>query len=437
VNFLSLIEAKREGKILAPEQIQEFIREFIAGKIPGYQMAAMLMAIYFRGLNTAETTALTLAMRDSGDVLKFPKDNRPLVDKHSTGGIGDKVSLPLAPLLACLGFRVPMISGRGLGITGGTLDKLDSIPGFKTLLPAAQIIAQVQKIGCVICGQTDKMVPADKKIYALRDASGTVPSIPLIVASILSKKLAENLDALILDVKFGCAAFMQTKTAAHKLAKEMVALGNKCGVNTRAILTNMNTPLGCAAGKWLEVKESVDCLENKGPDDLRQLVIDCAAHLLVQTKKSKSLAAARELVEVCLDSGAPRWKWDEMLAAQGADLKAFNQKLALDSIAPVVLELKANRDGFVARCDARIIGEAIRDLGGGRLTKDSVINFDVGVDGIAKPGERVGKNSILARVHAADRAQAEAAIIRLKTAFEISVKPKKVVPLISEIITAK
>jgi pyrimidine-nucleoside phosphorylase len=216
-------------------------------------MAAMLMAIYFRGLDTAETRALTLAMRDSGDVLKFPKDQRPLVDKHSTGGVGDKVSLPLAPLLACLGFRVPMISGRGLGITGGTLDKLDSIPGFKTLLPAEKIIAQVQKVGCVICGQTDRMVPADKKLYALRDVSGTVPSIPLITASILSKKLAESLDALVLDVKFGCAAFMQTKADARKLAKAMVALGNECGVNTRAILTDMNTPLGRAAGNWLEV----------------------------------------------------------------------------------------------------------------------------------------------------------------------------------------
>jgi len=229
VNFLSLIEAKRDGKTLTAEEIRKFVVEFAAGKVPDYQMAALLMAIYFRGLNSAETRALTLAMRDSGDVLKFPKDPRPLVDKHSTGGIGDKVSLPLAPLLACLGFRVPMISGRGLGITGGTLDKLDSIPGFKSLLPPDQIIGQVQKIGCVICGQTDRMVPADKKIYALRDASGTVPSIPLIVASILSKKLAEGLDALVLDVKFGGAAFMRTKSDASKLARAMVALGNSCG----------------------------------------------------------------------------------------------------------------------------------------------------------------------------------------------------------------
>ena len=437
MNFLSLIESKREGKILAPEQIQEFIHEFTAGKIPDYQMSAMLMVIFFRGLNSDETTALTLAMRDSGDVLKFPSDKRPLVDKHSTGGIGDKVSLLLAPLLACLGFRVPMISGRGLGITGGTLDKLDSIPGFKTLLPAKQIIAQVQKVGCVICGQTDKMVPADKKIYTLRDASGTVPSIPLIVASILSKKLAENLDALILDVKFGCAAFMQTKSDARKLAKAMVALGNACGTNTRAILTDMNTPLGRAAGNWLEVKESVECLENKGPHDLRQLVLDSAAHLLVQTKKSKSFAAARKVAEDCLNSGEPRAKWDEMIVAQGADLKAFDQKLALDSTARVVVEMKPEKSGYISKCDARIIGEVIRDLGGGRLTKDSQINFDVGVDKMAKPGERAEKNSVLVRVHAADRKHAEDAILRLKSAFEISAQPKRVLPLISEIIARK
>jgi pyrimidine-nucleoside phosphorylase len=373
-------------------------------------------------------------MRDSGDVLKFPRDKRPLVDKHSTGGIGDKVSLPLAPLLACLGFRVPMISGRGLGITGGTLDKLDSIPGFQTLLPVEQIVAQVQKIGCVICGQTDKMVSADKKIYALRDASGTIPSIPLITASILSKKLAESLDALILDVKFGCAAFMQTKADARKLAKAMVTLGNQCGVNTRAMLTDMNTPLGRAAGNWLEVKESVACLEIKVPNDLRKLVLVCAAHLLVQTRKAKDFNAARKIAEDCLNSGAPRAKWDEMLLAQRADLKAFNKKLLLDSTAPVVLELNSPRAGFVSRCDACIIGEVIRDLGGGRLTKDSQINYDVGVDKIARPGGRIGKFETLCRVHAADSVQAKKAIAWLKTAFEISAKRPAKTSLIVEII---
>jgi len=344
-------------------------------------------------------------MRDSGDVLKFPKDKRPLVDKHSTGGIGDKVSLPLAPLLACLGFRVPMISGRGLGITGGTLDKLDSIPGFQTLLPAEKIIEQVQRVGCVICGQTDRMVPADKKIYALRDASGTVPSIPLIVASILSKKLAESLDALVLDVKFGCAAFMQTKAAARKLAKAMVALGNECGVNTRAILTDMNTPLGRAAGNWLEVKESVACLEplsgsrrhesahtfpkssQRGltsaataegqASDLRSLVLDCAAHLLVQTKKIKITGCrAQQRAGRLPEFGqAPQKNGTKCLPPRAQIWPRSRKSFTKDHTAVTVVELRAVKPGYISKCDARLIGEVIRDLGGGRLTKESVIKL--------------------------------------------------------------
>ncbi len=446
MNFLSVIERKRDGHPLTAVQINEIIAAYTAGHIPDYQKSAFLMAIYFRGLNTQETTALTLAMRDSGDVLKFPKDQRPLADKHSTGGVGDKVSLPLAPLLACLGFRVPMISGRGLGITGGTLDKLDSIPGFKTSLPAGRIVEIVQTVGCAICGQTDRMVPADKKLYALRDVTGTVPSIPLIVASILSKKLAENLDALILDVKFGTAAFMQTREQARTLARTMVALGKKCGVKTRALLTDMNTPLGRAAGNWLEVKESVACLEPEpdqpaGPDtrqsvpaDLRELVLACAAHLLVQTGIARSLAAARNQAESCLNSGAPRAKWDEMLAAQGANLRAFRRKLALEHTAAAVVELKATRSGFVAKCDAQLIGEVVRDLGGGRLTKESVINYDVGVDRIAKPGDPVKAGDTLARIHATDRSQAEAGRRLLTPAFAIGAQPPKPGPLILAVI---
>lgn len=460
MNFLSLIEAKRDACALSAGQLRETVAALVAGEIPDYQLAAFLMAVFFRGLNTEETTALTLAMRDSGDVLKFPKDKRPLVDKHSTGGVGDKVSLPLAPLLACLGFRVPMISGRGLGITGGTLDKLDSIPGFQTQLPTERIAEIVQTVGCVICGQTDRMVPADKKLYALRDVTGTVPSIPLIVASILSKKLAEGLGAVVLDVKFGCAAFMQTKADARKLAKAMVTLGNQCGVNTRALLTNMDTPLGRAAGNWLEVKEAVACLQPRSCerefadvgrpaaqpsansrsrlqdfDDLRSLVLECAAHLLVQTGKAETLAAARKQAGDCLASGAPRRKWDEMVVAQGADLDTFNRKLALDHIAPVAVALKANRAGLVSRCGARLIGEVVRDLGGGRLTKESTINHDVGLDQLAKPGEAVKAGSTLARIHAADRAQAEAACARLKGAFAISTRPPRTHPLIAEVIS--
>lgn len=458
MNFLARVEAKRDGQELSAPQLQKIVSGVVAGTIPDYQIAAFLMAVFFRGLNEKETTTLTLAMRDSGDVLQFPEDKRWLVDKHSTGGVGDKVSLPLAPLLACLGFRVPMISGRGLGITGGTLDKLDSIPGFQTLLPAERIVEIVQTVGCVICGQTDRMVPADRRLYALRDVTGTVPSIPLIVSSILSKKLAESLDTLVLDVKFGCAAFMQTKAEARTLARALVTLGNQCGVNTRAILTNMDVPLGRAAGNWLEVKECVACLEPRGrarksadaaqtearsansrsrlrvTDDLRHLVLTCAAHLLVQTKRAKSLPIALKQAEACLDSGAPRRKWEEMLVAQGADLEAFNRKLALDHTAPFVLELKADRSGFVSKCDARIIGEVIRDLGGGRLTKDSVVNFDVGVDQLAKPGEAASVGSTLARIHAADSSQAKAACARLKDAVAISSKPTKAQPLIAEVI---
>ena len=437
MNFLSLLEAKRDGQPLTAAQLRNIVSGVVSGQLPDYQIAAFLMAVFFRGLNPAETTALTLAMRDSGDVLKFPKDTRPLVDKHSTGGVGDKVSLPLAPLLACLGFRVPMISGRGLGITGGTLDKLDSIPGFQTLLPARRISEIVQRVGCVICGQTDRMVPADKKLYALRDVSGTVPSIPLITASILSKKLAENLDALILDVKFGGAAFMPTRSQARELARAMVALGNRGGVNTRAVLTDMNTPLGRAAGNWLEVKESVACLEGQGPVDLHRLVVTFAAQLLVQTGRAKSLAAARRQAATCLQSGAPRKKWDAMLVAQGADLRAFNRKLGCDHTAPVVVELRAGGNGFVSRCDARLLGEVIRDIGGGRLTKESVINSDVGLDQIAKPGEAVSTGDVLARIHATRRAQASAAGLRLQGAFAISSQPPKLVPLIAEVIMGK
>lgn len=425
MNFLPLIEAKREGQSLTADQIGKIVEAFTHGRIPDYQMAAFLMAIFFQGLSEAETTALTLAMRDSGHVLKFPKDKRLLVDKHSTGGVGDKVSLPLAPLLACLRFRVPMISGRGLGITGGTLDKLDSIPGFKTLLPTKRIIQIVQQVGCVICGQTDRMVPADKKLYALRDATGAVPSIPLITASILSKKLAEGLDALLLDVKFGRAAFMQSRGQASKLAKEMVQLGNQCGVNTRAVLSDMNTPLGRAAGNWLEVKESVACLDGTGPEDLHDLVVTCAALLLVQTKRADSVEAGRKLATRCLASGAPRQKWDEMLLAQGANLKQFNRKLMLDRTAPVVVEMRTKRSGFISRCDARLIGEVVRDLGGGRLTKESVIDYDAGVDQIAGLGDRVSLGGVLCRIHSSDWSRAEVARKRIVEAFAVTARPVK------------
>ena len=425
MNFLSLIEAKRDGAEFSPAQINEIVSAYTQGNVPDYQMAAFLMAVFFRGLSTVETTALTLAMRDSGDRLDFPPDPRPLVDKHSTGGVGDKVSLPLAPLLACLGFRVPMISGRGLGITGGTLDKLDSIPGFQTSLPTERIIEVVQGVGCVICGQTERMVPADKGLYALRDVTGTVPCIPLIVASILSKKLAESLNALVLDVKCGGAAFMPSRQKARELATAMVNLGNACGVTTRALITNMDAPLGRAAGNWLEVKESFACLTPRAggtdcADDLRELVVECGAHLLVQTGKSASVRAAKTAVEQCLASGKPLEKWEEMIAAQDANLNDFKRKLGQDHTAPAVLEVKAKESGYVSACNARIIGEVVRDLGGGRLRKDSLINYDVGIDRLAKPGEIIERGSAIARIHATDSAQAKSASGRVLAAFRFS-----------------
>jgi len=434
LNFLSLIEAKRDGGELSPGDISGFVREFTSGKIPDYQMASMLMAVFFRGMNTAETRALTLAMRDSGEVLKFPDDPRPIVDKHSTGGVGDKVSLPLAPLLACLGLRVPMISGRGLGITGGTLDKLESIPGFTTQLDPRRIIDQVQRIGVAMAGQTATMIPADKMLYALRDVTGTVPSIPLITASILSKKLAEGLHALIMDVKFGAAAFMTTREQARDLARSIVQLCEACGVKTRALLTDMNTPLGRAAGNWLEVKESVECLEGRGPDDLREIVLQCAAHLLVQTGRCATLDAACVQAASRLASGAPLRKWEELLAAQGADLDAYRKKLQLDRTAPVVYELAAPRSGFISRGDSRVIGEVIRDLGGGHLTKDTFIQTDVGLDRMLKPGEAVTKDQPLCRIHARNEGEARAAVERLGTAFEITDTPPVIAPLIAEVI---
>jgi pyrimidine-nucleoside phosphorylase len=434
VNFLCLIEAKRDGHALSSEQLAGFVTDYVAGRIPDYQVAAFLMAVYFRGLDVAETRALTLAMRDSGDVLRFPADPRPLVDKHSTGGVGDKVSLPLAPLLACLGLRVPMISGRGLGITGGTLDKLESIPGFTTALSADRIVSQVQSLGCAMAGQTDRMVPADKRLYALRDVTGTVPSLPLITASILSKKLAESLEALVLDVKFGCAAFMPSPAQARQLAQAMTTLGRECGVNARALLTDMNTPLGRAAGNWLEVKESVACLQGRGPADLTQLVVECAAHLLEQTGRAASVAEGRAQAAAALANGAARRKWEELLAAQGADLDAMARQLALDHTAPVVREVIADRTGCVVRCDARLIGEVIRELGGGRLTQEAAIEPSVGVDELAQPGDPVQAGALLCRLHARDAAEADKAAHRLRAAFEIGDAPPAVAPLIHEVL---
>ena len=419
MNFLPLLEHKRDGGAHSPAQIAEIVGAYVAGQIPDYQISAWLMAIYFRGLDEAETRALTLAMRDSGATLAFPPDPRPLVDKHSTGGVGDKVSLPLAPLLATLGCRVPMISGRGLGLTGGTLDKLESIPGFATNWTPDEIVEKTQTVGCCMAGQTATMVPADRLLYALRDVTATVPSIPLITASILSKKLAENLDALVLDVKWGIAAFMPTRAEAEQLAASIANLGAACGTPTQAFLSDMNVPLGRCAGNWLEVVESVECLEGRGPGDLRGLVVDCAARLLVMTELERDIETAKVRAGAALDDGSARAKWDEMLVSQGADLSAFEAKLR----APKPCHLgvvTAEKSGVVTKCDARIIAEVVRDLGGGRKHKDSVLNLEVGVGKIKKPGERVEADDVLCVAYAADESAALGAMDQLEGAFEIA-----------------
>ncbi len=422
MNFLPFIEAKRDGAALSSAEIAGLVDGFTGNRIPDYQMAAFLMAVFFRGMNPRETRALTLAMRDSGTTLKFPKDRRPIVDKHSTGGVGDKVSLPLAPLLACLGFRVPMVSGRGLGITGGTLDKLESIPGFRVGLSEAELVAQVQRLGVAMGSQSATMVPADRLMYALRDVTGTVPSIPLITASILSKKLAESLDALVLDVKFGRAAFMRTKPEALALAHTMSRLAGDCGVKTRAILSPMDAPLGRAAGNWLEVRESVECLENRDPADLRALVVECAAQLLKLTGRASSIVAGRTLASECLATRKPLEKWEAMLAAQGADMAAYRAKLAKGDTAGFIRKVPSRKSGVVRDVDARIIGETVRDLGGGRLMKGAAVDFEVGVDAMKQIGERVRQGEALARVHLSNEADMDTAVARLQRAFVVAGK---------------
>ena len=294
MSFLHLIEAKRDGKELSEAQMRAAVDAFRPGSgVPEYQIGAFLMALFLKGMTAREVPWLAYALRDTGTVLRFPDDGRPVVDKHSTGGVGDKVTLPLVPLLACLGFRVPMVSGRGLGITGGTLDKLDSIPGFQAAMSAERLVETVQAVGGVISGDSADIAPADRVMYGLRDVTGTVESIPITAASILSNKLAEGLDALVLDVKFGSAACTPEVEDARALARAMVDLGNDCGVKTRALLTGIEAPLGRSAGNWLEVVESVECLEGHGPEDLREVTVECAAHLMEQTGLAPDLESAR------------------------------------------------------------------------------------------------------------------------------------------------
>src|SRR5437868_10377354 len=377
----SLIEKKRDGHTLTTKEIKSLVEDFVIGDIPDYQMSALAMAVFFRGMTSAETHHLTEAMMRSGRVLRYPEGSPPKIDEHSTGGVGDKVSLVLAPLLACDEVWVPMISGRGHGITGGTLDKLESIPGFNVNLDAKRALKQLEKIGVFMMSQTEDICPADKKLYALRDVTGTVPSQPLIVASIMSKKLAENLDRLVLDVKFGSGAFMKTKKEAEQLAGAMRAVGKLMGVKVAHLLSPMDEPLGRTVGNALEVTECVEVLQGGGPKDVAELVLDLAEQ--VSTVKRSQLAA-------WLKDGTAWKKFISLVYAQDGDASSL-EKLGEVHRAPIIQPLPAKSAGKVKKMDAEIIGRVSLLLGGGRKTADDAIDFAVGLSEIKKIGEPVEK----------------------------------------------
>ncbi|MBU3665400.1 MAG: thymidine phosphorylase [Chthoniobacterales bacterium] len=385
----ALIEKKRDGGVLDAREIESLIGGYVRGEVPDYQMAAFAMAVFFRGMNSTETTALTLQMRDSGDVFRWPAGTPPKVDKHSTGGVGDKVSLILAPLLACEGVWVPMVSGRGLGFTGGTLDKLESIPGWRFNLSWPEMLAQLERVGCFITGQTASFCPADKKLYALRDVTGTVASLPLIVASIMSKKLAESLDRLVLDVKFGRGAFMKTREDARRLADAMVAVGREAGVDTHAMLNPMDEPLGCTAGNALEVAECVDVLRGGGPEDLIDLTLALAAKLV---------SVPMEKLAGRLKDGSAWEKFVAMIQAQGGDAAALGRMREIHR-APVITDVMAPATGKLAKLDALEIGRLCVELGAGRAKADDSVDFAVGVECLRKQGADVVCGERLLRVH--------------------------------------
>ena len=406
----TLISRKREGDALTAREIQALIEGYTAGEIPDYQIAAFAMAVFFKGMTPAETVALTRAMMTSGDCFTHRPGHPAVVDKHSTGGIGDKVSLVLAPLVACTGCWVPMVCGRGLGITGGTLDKLEAIPGFNVRLSLDDAAAQLERIGVVMMGQSARFCPADRKFYALRDVTGTVPSIPLITASIMSKKLAESLDRLVLDVKFGSGAFMQTQHDAQALAASMIAVGEAMGVEVHAAIHPMSEPTGRTVGNALEVIEALACLEGGGPADLRALALDLAEAIA---------GVPRDQLEAILDDGRARRKFDDLVAAQGGNPEDL-PRLAGIHRAPVVRELLAPITGTVTRVDAGTIGQAALQLGVGRAKLSDGVDFAVGFDRLVKSGEAVHAGHPLCRIHARSAVDFDMAEAMLVQAVKIA-----------------
>jgi pyrimidine-nucleoside phosphorylase/thymidine phosphorylase len=436
IRAVDVIQAKRDGRELTREQISFFVAGYAAGRIPDYQASAFTMAVFFRGMTPAETVALTEAMMRTGEVLDLSFLPGPKVDKHSTGGVGDKTSLILAPVVAACGLHVPMISGRGLGHTGGTLDKLEAIPGFRTGLALAEFKDVLRRCRLGLIGQTPEIAPADRKLYALRDVTATVESLPLISASIMSKKMAEGIDALVLDVKTGDGAFLSQYDQSLALARAMVGIGRGMGKKVVALVTDMEQPLGRACGNALETEECIRALRGEAaPADLMELSLELAAHMLQQAGAVQSVAAGRARCEEALRSGRALQAFRECIGLQGGDPRVCDDPALLPRAAGRV-EIEATRDGVVSRIGCRELGHAIMAMGGGRETVDDRVDHAVGLVLNRKLGDRVEKGESLCTAHVGDRARFEAVLPRLRAAFEIGPEPPAARPLIHTVLDA-
>lgn len=427
--FVDLIQKKKNGETLTKEEIDFMITDYVAGKIPDYQMSAMLMAIYFNGMENEELAAFTLAMRDSGDLVDLSPIEGIKVDKHSTGGVGDKTTLIVGPIVAACGVPVAKMSGRGLGFTGGTLDKLESISGFHIDLSAEEFFETVKKTGISVIGQTGNLAPADKLLYALRDVTATVDSIPLIAASVMSKKLAAGSDKIVLDVTTGSGAFMKNTRDAKKLAKHMVAIGNHAGKETVAILTGMEEPLGFAIGNNMEVKEAIEVLKGGGPEDVKEVSVALAGMMLSLGLENVSLSQGKRMAKKALSSGQAFEKFKEMVQAQGGDIRyvehpEFFERDAFEG------EVLAAEDGFLSGMDTEKIGVAAGLLGAGRETKDSVIDMSAGIYLKKKIGDTVKKGEPIAICYAGTKEK----LNRGMAMFESSIRYSKEAPRIPKLI---
>jgi pyrimidine-nucleoside phosphorylase len=426
-----LIARKRDGHELAADEIRELILGYARGEIPDYQLAAFSMAVYFRGLSAAETYALTEAMIASGETLDLSAAlGRKVVDKHSTGGVGDKTSLAVGPIVAACGVPFGKMSGRGLGHTGGTLDKLESIPGYRTELGLDQFVAQVRDVGLAIVGQTADLVPADKLLYALRDVTATVDQLSLIAASIMSKKLAGGAQAILLDVKVGDGAFMKTLEDARALADTMLALGRHAGREVVCLLTDMDQPLGAAVGNALEVREALGTIRGRGPADFTELVLDACARLLALSDLGVDEVEGRRRAEAAVADGSAEKAWRRWIQAQGGT----SDEAALP-VAPVVREVRAESGGHVARLGAIAVGNAALHLGAGRRTKEDAIDHAVGVVCRAKRGDAVEAGDVLAEVHARDEGSAAEAAAEVLAAYELATEPPPARPVLLEVVS--